>query len=142
MNRRLLTLAITATVSSLILSNLTAVQPRPTGEQAGRVPIIDGPALESVTDHSAIIRWTTNPGGGSVVHYGVVQYGTDPENLSQTAKSPNRWNKNLPYMIYRVRVDGLQPGTTFYYTVESVQADGTTASVKSPVNQFTTRQHP
>jgi hypothetical protein len=129
-------------VSSVIFSHPTAAQPRPAGEPAERMQITEGPVLESATDHSAIIRWTTNTGGGTVTHYGVVQYGTDPKHLSQTAKSPNRWNKNLPYVIYRVRVDGLQPGTTYYYTVDSTQADGTSIGVKSTVNQFTTRQHP
>lgn len=142
MNRLLLTLALMVTVSGVIFSNPTAAQPPPAGEQAERVSIIDGPALESATDHSAIIRWTTNTSGGTVKHYGVVKYGTDPKNLSQTAKSPNRWNKNLPYVIYRVRVDGLKPGTTYYYMVDSTQADGTSIGVKSTVNQFTTRQHP
>jgi hypothetical protein len=141
MNRLLLTLAITVAASGLIFPNPTAAQPRPAGEKAERVQIIKGPALESATHDSAIIRWTTNTRGGTVVRYGVVHYGTDPKNLSQTAKSPNRWNKNLPYMTYRVRVDGLKPGTT-YYTVESVQANGISTGVKSPIQQFTTRQHP
>jgi hypothetical protein len=103
---------------------------------------LKGPALESATDNSAIIRWTPTPAGGTVVHYGVVHYGTDPKNLSQTAKSPNRWNKNLPYVVYRVRVGGRTPGTTYYYAVESVQANGSGTGAKSTVNQFTTRLHP
>src|SRR5882724_3847962 len=107
MNRQLLTLAITVAVSSLLFATPTAAQPRPAEEKAEHAQILKEPALESATDHSAIISWTTNTGGGSVVHYGIVHYGTDPQNLSQTAKSPNRWNKNLPYMTYRVRVDGL-----------------------------------
>jgi hypothetical protein len=91
MNRLLLTLAITVAASGLIFPKPTVAQPRPAGEKAERVQIIKGPALESATDNSAIMRWTPTPAGGTVVHYG-----TDPKNLSQTAKSPNRWNKNLP----------------------------------------------
>ena len=44
--------------------------------------------LESATEHAVILRWTTNTGRGPVVHYGVVQYGTDPKNLSQVAAAP------------------------------------------------------
>jgi hypothetical protein len=102
------------------------------------VGIIKGPALESTTNTSAVIRWTTNTGGGTVVHYGVVHYGTEPNNLNHTAKSPNRWNRNLPYMIYRVNVDRLKPGTTYYYTVGSTQANGADDEASSAVNQFTT----
>jgi hypothetical protein len=143
MNGLLLTVAIMVTVGGVICSSPAAAQQRPVGEPAEGVQILDGPTLESATEYSAIIRWTTtNSGGGSVKHYGVVQYGTDPEHLSQTATSPNRRNKNLPYMRYRVRVDGLQPGTTYYYTVDAVQGDGTGTGVKSTVNQFTTRPHP
>ena len=46
-----------------------------------------GPELESATDTSAIIRWTTINPGGTALHYGVVHYGTDAKNLTQ---SPNR----------------------------------------------------
>lgn len=141
MNRLLATLAIAMVINSVIFSHATA-QPRPAAQHAEPARIIDGPALESATDHSAILRWSANARGGTAVHYGVVRYRTDPQHLSQTAKSPNRWNKNLPYVIYRVRVDGLQPGTTYYYTVDMVQANGTSIGVKSPVHRFTTRQRP
>jgi hypothetical protein len=42
-----------------------------------------GPELESATDTSAIIRWTTVNPGGTALHYGVVHYGTDAKNLTQ-----------------------------------------------------------
>jgi hypothetical protein len=45
-------------------------------------------------------------------------------------------------MIHRVSVMNLTPGTTYYYTVESVRGDGTPLGGKSnAVNKFTTRQH-
>jgi hypothetical protein len=37
-----------------------------------------------------------------------------------------------------VRVEGLQPKSTYYYTVDSVQASGKSDGVKSPVRKFTT----
>jgi hypothetical protein len=137
----LLAVAIMLTVRSLTFPNATTAQRDPDTQKAAPVHIVQGPELESATDNSAIISWTTNNPGGSDLHYAVVHYGTDPKNLSQTAKSPNKRNRSHPSMIFRVRVDGLRPGTSYYYTVESVQATGTPDGVKSALNQFTTPQH-
>ena len=93
MNRLLLTLAITTTVGSLFSSNPAAAQLLPPAKKAERVEITKGPELELATDHLTIIRWTTNNPGGSDVHYGIVNYGTDPKDLSQTAKNPIRLNQ-------------------------------------------------
>jgi len=40
-----------------------------------------------------------------------------------------------------VRVEDLAPRTTYYYTVDSMGANGTSDGVKSTVKHFTTRQH-
>jgi phosphodiesterase/alkaline phosphatase D-like protein len=82
---------------------------------------------------------STNNPGGTDEHFGVVTYGTDPKNLNEIAKSHIRLNRNHPYTVFRVRVDGLQPRTTYYYTVDSMDGNGTRDGVKSPVRQFTTR---
>jgi hypothetical protein len=42
-------------------------------------------------------------------------------------------------MVFRVRMNHLQPETTYYYWVSSTQADGTSDPVTSPVRQFNTR---
>ncbi|MGC1177801.1 MAG: fibronectin type III domain-containing protein [Methyloceanibacter sp.] len=139
MTRSFLTL-IALTAASLTGSNPTAAQQIPGGEQAGSVQIIVGPALESVAEKSAIIRWKSTTPAGPAEHFGVVHYGTDPKDLSQTAKSPIRLNMAHPNTIFRVRVDGLKRGTTYYYTVDSTRPDGTSDGVKGTVNQFTTRQ--
>jgi hypothetical protein len=76
--------------------------------------------------------------GGDDEHFGIVHYGTDPGDLSQTAKSHIRLNRNHPESIFRVRVPGLKPQTTYYYWVTSAGADGTSDGVKSAVSQFTT----
>jgi Purple acid Phosphatase, N-terminal domain len=68
-----------------------------------------------------------------------VHYGTDPKDLSQTAKSHIRLNQQHSYTVFRVRVLNLQPHTTYYYTVDSMDANGTSDGVKSPVKQFATR---
>jgi hypothetical protein len=133
-----LTLAITVVVNSLIASHPAAAQPRP-GNGSECTQIVTGPTLESATDDTAIIRWTANTGAGTATHYGIVRYGTDPRNLDQTAKSPSRWNQRLPNRTYRVRIDRLTPGTTYYFTVDAAQADGIGMGLKSRVNRFTTR---
>jgi phosphodiesterase/alkaline phosphatase D-like protein len=111
----------------------------PPAAKASRVHITQGPALELANSDSAIIRWTSNNPGGSDEHFGVVSYGTDARNLNEVAKSHIRLNRNHSYTVFRVRVDGLQPRTTYYYRVDSMQANGRRDGVKSPVRQFSTR---
>jgi phosphodiesterase/alkaline phosphatase D-like protein len=142
MNRLVLALVMMAcAVGLLIFSVQTDSQQSPASKKAPRMQIIEGPALESATDNSAVIRWTTNT-GGSLIEHSVVHYGTDPKNLSRRAESHNRWNQNLPHMIHRVHVMNLTPGTTYYYTVESLRGDDTSLGGRSnTINQFITRQH-
>jgi hypothetical protein len=146
MNRLHLKLATTAAAGSLLFSNLIAAQVGPYNPKelpppamaAARVRITQGPELElaNANDRSAIIRWTSNNPGGSDEHFGVVHYGTNPKELSHTAKSHIRLNRNHPYTIFRVRVEGLTPGTTYYYTVDSTQGNGRSDGVKSTVKHF------
>ncbi len=138
MNRLLLILAVGVTGSSLFWPP-TAAQIPPSAKRATRVHITKGPELESARDDWAIIRWTSNNPGGTDEHFGVVHYGRNPTDLNQTAKSHIRLNQNHAYTVFRVRVDGLQPQTTYYYKVDSMDAQGTSDGVASPVNTFTTR---
>jgi hypothetical protein len=147
MNR--LHVRLVAVAGSLLLSNLIAaaqaapyapkeiLPPAPT---AAHVRITQGPELElaNASTNSVIIRWTTNNPGGTDQHYGVVHYGLNPEDLSQTAKSPNRMNRSHPDMTFRVLVEGLKPKTTYFYIVESTQGTGKSDGVKSPVRHFST----
>jgi phosphodiesterase/alkaline phosphatase D-like protein len=147
MNRLHVKLAITAAVG-LLFSNLIAAQGRPYAPKGilppaptpGNVRITHGPELElaNAYDNSVIIRWTSSNPGGTDQHYGVVHYGPNPEDLSQTAKSPNRMNRNHPDMTFRVRVEGLKPKSTYYYIVESTQGTGKSDGVKSPIRHFST----
>jgi hypothetical protein len=136
MNNLLLRLAITAAAGSLLSSLPISGQVSPTTQKTGRVGIIQGPEVEIATDYLTIIRWTTNNPGGSPVHYGVVHYGTDPKNLSQTAKSPIRVNPDHPSTVFRVRIDDLKPGKTYYYAVDSIESNDANDGIKSPVNHF------
>jgi len=97
------------------------------------------PELESATDTSAIIRWTTTNPGGTALHYGVVHYGTDPKSLTGVAQSPNRRNPSHPDMIFRVRIMGLNSNTTYYYKVESSRATGANDGVSSSLKTFKTQ---
>src|SRR2546425_7329400 len=118
-----------------ILSVSPLAQESPTTPKARRLQIIQGPKIELGRGNLTIIRWTTNNPGGSPVHYGIVHYGTDPKNLSQTAKNPIRLNSDHPSTIFRVRMDDLKPGIAYYYTVSSMGADGTDDGTKSTVKQ-------
>jgi Purple acid Phosphatase, N-terminal domain len=138
MNGLLVRLAIAATVGSLLSSNPAAAQLLPPAKKAERVEITKGPEVELATNHLTIIRWTVNNPGGSDVHYGIVRYGTDPKDLSQTAKNPIRLNQGHQYTTFRVRIEGLNPQTTYYYTVTSEESNGKSDGVKSTVNQFVT----
>ncbi|HWZ01013.1 MAG TPA: fibronectin type III domain-containing protein [Edaphobacter sp.] len=144
MNR--LHVRLAAAAGSLLFSNLIAAQVSPYAPKtipppaptAAHVRITHGPELESASadDKSAIITWTSDNPGGSDEHFGVVHYGTNPKELDQTAQSHIRLNRNHPTTVFRVLVAGLQPKTTYYYTVDSTQATGKSDGVKSPIRHF------
>ena len=121
-----------------VLSSSLFAQESPTTPKAAQVRIIHGPEIELAKAHLTIINWTTNNPGGSPVHYGIVHYGTDPHSLIETAKSPIRLNPDHASTVFRVRLDNLEPQTTYYYTVDSMEATGKSDGVKSSVNHFTT----
>lgn len=139
MNKLILLLAFVVTGSWLFLPPIAAQTSSPApAKQATRVPIMEGPALESAREDSAIIRWTSKNPGGTDEHFGVVRYGTDPKNLSETAKSHIRLNPSHSYTVFRVRMDGLRPKTTYYYTVDSVNARGASDGVIVGIKKFMT----
>jgi phosphodiesterase/alkaline phosphatase D-like protein len=138
MNGLLLRLAMVVTVCSLLHSIPAATQLSPTTNKAARVRITQGPDIERADSDFAIIRWTSNNPGGSPEHFGIVRYGTDPTKLNQTAKSPIRLNPGHSYTVFRVRMDGLKPRTTYYYAIDSMEANGKRDGVKSAVKHFTT----
>jgi len=139
MTTLLQTLAIGVLTGGLLLSNPTSAQLTPSAKKAARVRITQGPEIELAKDRLTIIRWTTNNPGGSPEHYGVVHYGEDPKNLTQMVKSHIRLNQGHRHTIFRVRLDDLKPRTTYYYSVDSMDARGTTDGVISPVKTFRTQ---
>jgi phosphodiesterase/alkaline phosphatase D-like protein len=106
--------------------------------KAERVEITKGPELELSSNSLTIIRWTTNNPGGSDVHYGIVHYGTDRQNLDRMARNPIRLNHGHTETTFRVRIENLAPQTTYYYRVTSEESNGTSDGVKSAVSKFTT----
>ena len=139
MYRLFLKLGIMITVCGLLYSTPAATQVSPTTKKAVRVRITQGPEMERVDPAFAIVTWTSNNPGGSPEHYGIVHYGTNPKDLSQTAKSPIRLNPGHSYTVFRVRMEDLKPGATYYYTVDSMEANGKDDGVKSSVKHLITR---
>ncbi len=131
------TLAIIAAVG-IVFSNPSAAQILAPAKPAAHVKIIQGPTLELAHDDLAIVRWTTTNPGGDDEHFAIAHYGTDPSDLSQTAKSHIRLNRTHPETMFRVRLAGLKPQTTYYYWVTSAGGNGTSDDVKSAVSHFTT----
>jgi phosphodiesterase/alkaline phosphatase D-like protein len=139
-------LAIAAGLASLLLSSSGAAQQvnayvakqEPPAAKAPRVKITRGPELELADENSATIRWTSINPGGSDEHFGVVHYGTNPNELNLTAQSHIRLNQKHADTIFRVSLEGLAPQTTYYYTVDSAQATGESDGVKGSVGKFTT----
>ena len=115
----------------------TAPREEPPAPKVRQVQIIQGPELELFRNNEAIIRWTSDNPGGTDEHWGVVRYGTDPNHLDQTAKGHIRLNRGHSTTIFRVRLENMKPGTTYYYSVGSMNGDGTEDPVKSGVYHFT-----
>ncbi len=138
MNGLLAKFVIAGAAGSLLAASPTVAQSLSPVSKASHVEIIKGPELEFARSDLAIIRWTSTNPGGDDEHFAVMHYGTDPKDLSETAKSHIRLNRTHAETMFRVRVDGLTPQTTYYYMVTSMGADGESDGVESPVNRFTT----
>jgi len=137
MNSLLRKMTLVVIVTSLLYSAPVLSQVSPTTEKSSRGRITQGPEIER-NDFVVIIRWTSDNPGGSPEHYGVVHYGTNPKELSQTAKSPIRLNPGHSDTVFRVRINDLKPQTTYYYKVEAMESNGKDDGFKSEVKQFTT----
>jgi phosphodiesterase/alkaline phosphatase D-like protein len=136
--KRLFLMSGLVIAACVILHSAADAQVSPTLKKADHVQITQGPELERNDSYLTIITWTSNNPGGSPEHYGVVHYGKSPDSLTATSKSPIRLNPTHDYTVFRVRMDELAPRTTYYYTVDSIESDGTSDGVKSSVKHFTT----
>ena len=126
----------TGTTASSNVGQFTTKQAGQTSQNgqggAGNLQITQAPSVARVGDTWAVVTWTTNAGGSSVVHYG-----TDANNLSQVAQA--QYAQGANETRHRVRITGLQPNTNYYFTVDSGEGQGTGTSAASTVSQFTTK---
>jgi len=97
------------------------------------VQITDGPRVEWVSDNTVVVAWTTNVAASTVV-----RYGTDRNNLTQTAQQEWGGQENASQRTHRVEIKSLQPNTTYFFQAESGQAQGTGTVVKANVAEFKT----
>jgi phosphodiesterase/alkaline phosphatase D-like protein len=134
---RLLTIALIVSVMGSLLVRPRCAYAR---QDSGAAQPSARPTIESVGDTLAFVSWTTPNPGGTILHYAIVHYGKDPNHLDLTTKSPTRINPGHSEMVFRVRIQDLEPGTTYYYKVSSEQSNGISDPVTSGVNQFTTRR--
>jgi phosphodiesterase/alkaline phosphatase D-like protein len=93
---------------------------------ASSVAVNKGPVVQYVNQNTAIISWNTNQQSSSTV-----KYGTDGNNLNQTATG--NWGTN-----HQVQVQGLQPSTTYYFVVNSSPAENTGNVATSAPQSFQT----
>src|SRR5215467_8713270 len=114
---------------------ITAQQKEKEKEKAAAEKITNGPVVEGVGNNWAVIAWTTNTGGSTIV-----KYGTDPNHLAQTGEAPYADNEKTASQNHRVHLKNLKPGTTYYFTVVSGQGEGTGTQAQSSVAQFTTKK--
>jgi hypothetical protein len=96
--------------------------------QVVNVEIIHGPVVESITDTTAVIAWSTNINAGTLLHYG-----TDVNHLDQTASMP--WGG----LTHRVNLKDLKPDTKYYFKAESAQGQGSGSTAVAPQSFFRTK---
>jgi phosphodiesterase/alkaline phosphatase D-like protein len=138
MNKLPLKVAMTAAAVGLLSSSVAVAQVLAPAKRAERVQITRAPVVESARDHLTIVRWTVNNPGGLDDHFGVVHYGKDPNHLDETAANHIRLNRDHQETVFRVRLTGLAPSTTYYYRVASVDSNGASDGVESAILQFAT----
>lgn len=76
-----------------------------TGQPAALPNVTGGPILEYVSDHDAVIAWTSKGGSDMQLHFG-----TAAASLTQTADA----TENSRGTNHRVKLNNLQPSTTYY----------------------------
>ena len=80
------------------------------GQGRPELKLANGPVIEHVGDTTATIAWSTTLPSSSIV-----KYGTERNNLSQTAEQP--WGQTT----HRVQLKNLKPKTQYYFSVHSGQ---------------------
>ncbi len=128
-------LLLAAAVSAGALQPQQAATKTQAATKAQAVKITDGPRIEGVGPTWAVIAWTTNTGGSTVV-----RYGTDANSLTQMAEAPYSDNEKMSSQNHRVHIKGLKPNTEYYFVADSGQGEGTGTESKSSIGHFTTKK--
>jgi len=100
------------------------------------VKITDGPRVEGVGSTWAVIAWTTNTGGSTIV-----RYGPNANSLNQMAEAPYADNEKTKSQNHRVHLKHLKPNTKYFFVADSGQGEGTGTEAKSAAGEFTTKSH-
>jgi len=96
-------------------------------DKEANVKITKGPTVEYASADKAVIAWSTNEPSGTLLHYG-----TDRNNLSQTAQAP--WGGTT----HRVDLKNLQANTNYFFKFESEHGEGTGTEAESQIFGFRT----
>jgi hypothetical protein len=94
--------------------DVAPVEPDPTPDTTP--PVISNVQVTSITDTTAMIEWTTDEPGDSLVAYGTLstQWGSYPDSKNNTGMALN----------HSVTLTGLLQDTTYYFRVGSTDASG------------------
>jgi phosphodiesterase/alkaline phosphatase D-like protein len=92
------------------------------------IDITHGPVLEYVSDHDAVIAWTSKAGSDMGLHYG-----NSPSSLVQVASQAADAVENSRGTNHRAKITNLQPGTLYYFDMTT-----RTGQQIGQVYQFTT----
>lgn len=112
-------------IGLLLLALGATALPQTTDSQAR---ITNGPVVEGTTATTASIAWTTSVNAGTVI-----KYGYDQNDLRFATEMP--WGG----ITHRVHLKGLKPATRYFFQAISPQAQGSGATLESPVGSFMTQ---
>jgi acid phosphatase type 7 len=117
------TLAVALLLSICIGAAQAAPQTPANSQAAAAADVTRGPAVEYVSDHDAVIAWTSkNPTDMQA------RFGTAVNNLTQSAEAV----ENSRGTNHRVKLNNLQPDTIYYYQMTSAgQPVGAVNSLKT-----------
>ena len=90
--------------------------------------VTHGPVLEYVSDHDAVIAWTSKGGADMGIHWGAT-----PTSLVQVAGLAADAVENSTGTNHRAKLTNLQPSTTYYFDMTT-----RTGQQVGQVFQFTT----
>lgn len=103
---KFLTFAVVLLLSICLGAAQTPNQTPATAQSGPIQNIKSGPVLEYVSDHDAVVAWTS-----TVPTDMKVNFDTNPTSLTQTADAV----ENTRGTNHRVKLNNLQPSTTYYF---------------------------